>query len=525
MIFQSLRKYSVISLLILGIPYFLEIFLTIFYPENCSKLFVCDPAYIPMKLFQIGTVFFVMYLTFILNEHRKLLLWFWIFLIYIPTIVNLASIYFSGFHITTEFLGNIFNTHFREVWFFIKRYWIFFTVNICFIILVFFLKINRLAYKKKYYGLLSFALFLTSVFMSKLLPVHTIVNTFYAYLADIREMEECMKSHKTIDDIGWRIKFSGKQTYVLVIGESVDRKHMGIYGYERQTTPCFYDLKDELFVFKNVNTAHVITAAVIKDFFQFRNGKNEKPVKLIPFLKDAGFKTFWFSNQGKIDFFDNTVTRLGKMCDEYAFIYSEKADFSSDIYKVIDNCNRIGLDENLLKYLLKALEDSAEKKFIVLHLNGSHCPIDLTYPPEFAKFTLPKTYYDKMKALCVCHYDNSILYTDYILNEIIKQLKLTDGINCVVYLSDHGQDILDTEDCILTARTWPNSYEVPFIVWMSEKYRQINSDFISQCDLTRHYVTDKLAYSIIDLLGITHTSIDLSNSIFNSDRKTSLIKK
>ena len=87
----------------------------------------------------------------------------------------------------------------------------------------------------------------------------------------------------------------------------------------------------------------------------------------------------------------------------------------------------------------------------------------------------------------------------------------------MLYLSDHGQDINDTKECNLTARTWPNGYEVPFVVWISEKYRKDNAEFIKNWNMNRKYVTDKTAYSLIDLARLSHPDIDLSNSIFSEE--------
>ncbi len=104
---------------------------------------------------------------------------------------------------------------------------------------------------------------------------------------------------------------------------------MSIYGYNRQTTPHFDNLKNELFAFKNVNTAHAFTSGAVKSMFQINLDKsNNQQYTLIHFFKDAGFKTFWFSNQGRFNIFDNYVMRFGKLCDEYAFII-----WVSDQYK------------------------------------------------------------------------------------------------------------------------------------------------------------------------------------------------
>lgn len=203
------------------------------------------------------------------------------------------------------------------------------------------------------------------------------------------------------------------------------------------------------------------------------NTSSTQQYTLIHFFKDAGFKTFWFSNQGRSNIFDNSVMRLGKLCDKYAFINNAGINDKSLF------------DENLLQYFHTALKDEAKKKLIVLHLIGSHTPLDFRYPSNFDRFKLPHNYYDKRKATYVTYYDNSILYTDYILNEITKLLKLQNGYSAMLYLSDHGQDINDTKECDPGARKGQNAYEIPFIIWISDEYKNKNSAFIKSwntCD-------------------------------------------
>ena len=90
----------------------------------------------------------------------------------------------------------------------------------------------------------------------------------------------------------------------------------------------------------------------------------------------------------------------------------------------------------------------------------------------------------------------------------------------MLYLSDHGQDINDTKECDLGARKGPNAYEIPFILWVSDEYKNKNSAFIKSWNTDTPYVTDKVAYTIIDLARMKHKSIDLSKSILSMQEKS-----
>lgn len=505
------------SFFILGIPVFVELFLILNYPEPGLGLIDYPPFYTTIKAAGLLVNFSLSYILFISVRSklmRKISITLWLLILHIPANLDFICARVTGTLLSNDFMFAIFNTHLREAILIIKEYSVFICVNLLIIFCAFCLKSDK-RYINKKYSIYAAILLIYSICCLTIQPFNRVIFAFSAHTEDLKDIDRFSKMRTEIEGI--ETKFKGKETYVFVIGESVDRKHMGIYGYDRPTTPHFEKIKNELFVFKDVTTAHVFTSAAVKSMLLVRNN-SDQIYSLIQFFKNAGFKTFWFSNQGKVDNFDNSVMRFGKSCNEYAFVHGKDVIYSSENYNLIfeDEQRRLKLwDENLLEYFEKALSDPSEKKLIVLHLKGSHCPITMRYPPEFAKFSLPHKYYNKKKSLGVCWFDNSILYTDHILNEVIKNLKKSGEMSAMLYLSDHGQDIYDTKECVLTARTWPHGYEVPFVVWVSEKYRRNNAVFIKGWNTDLKYVTDKTAYSLIDLARLSHPSIDLSNSIFS----------
>ena len=504
MMIKKYKKSHIIAFFILGLPFFAEFYLNISYREFHSEFFVSSLARTIIRLIELSAVFLTTYIAYLLSNHKKMILLIWALLIYIPTSLNIISVYVSGFLIHEDFLSVIFNTDIKEATNCLKDYSVYIFWNFFVISSIFFIKSTKITYRNKYYGTYAIFLLISELVVMDLLPFHTVITTMSEYYSDMKEAKEYDKKHEPLNNIQNELK-DQQQTYVIVIGESVDRKHMSIYGYNRQTTPYFDNLKSELSVFKNVNTAHAFTSGAVKSMFQLNTSSNtnNKRYTLIHFFKDAGFKTFWFSNQGRAKVFDSVVTHLGKLCDEYKFINDSDVSETSLF------------DEFLLKYFRKALQDKAKQKLIVLHLMGSHIPLKFRYPKEFRKFKISNNYYDKRKATYVTYYDNSILYTDYILNKIINLLKFQNGYSAMLYLSDHGQDINDTKECELGTRTWPNSYEVPFIIWISDEYKNKNSAFIKSWNTYIPYVTDKTAYTIIDLARMKHQSIDLSKSILS----------
>jgi heptose-I-phosphate ethanolaminephosphotransferase len=332
-------------------------------------------------------------------------------------------------------------------------------------------------------------------------PIKTICKAVIFQLKELNEISS-NSNQKPLNDIVSKIH-KQKQTYVIVIGESVDRKHMSIYGYDKKTTPHFDNLKNELYVFKNVRSAFSCTTESVKNALKI---ENDNCKNIINFLKDAGFKVFWFSNQGKCHLMDNQVEKIAKLTNNYRCISGSTVYFSDKF------------DGQLLGCLNEALNDkTSDKKVIFLHFIGSHTPLNDRYPKEFDVFKLPNLFNYAWKACAVCYFDNSILYTDYVLKCAIEMLKKKCDCACLLYFSDHGQDIYDTEESKIfreISDDSPHLYEIPLIIWVSKKYKLLNKDFIQNWNMEKEYVIDKLAYSIADLIRLSHPIIVKENSIF-----------
>jgi len=151
---------------------------------------------------------------------------------------------------------------------------------------------------------------------------------------------------------------------------------------------------------------------------------------------------------------------------------------------------------------------------------GSHLGYAERYPPAFEKFTeKPRSKYSHDKAVHLVNaYDNSILYNDYIVKEIIERVRKQNATSYVLYFSDHGDDVYDT---------WDNAghneylgtnpmYEVPFVVWFSEKYKEDHQLEISISEIeSRKYMLDEFIHSFADITQIGFEGYDASKSVFS----------
>lgn len=541
---MSIKKHRlkvVLFFLILSLPFVLEFYLQYSYASCIGIRYISVGVNLARILLQFFSLLVIFVALCLLSIARKIILGIWTLLIYLPTLLDVISVYFTKLTLNADFLLTIFDSTREEVIYCLSHYWIWALSNICVVASMFLLKLpqsldsyllkeldvtkrkeqgkqrestslkSNKVKKTKYFWLL-LGMLIINLTISDKLPLHTIIKQYSRYIHSISEAKKYSKKgcfH--LSGIENRSK-SDTQTYVVVIGESVDRKHMGVYGYEKQSTPYFSNLasKNELFVFKNVITAFAFTSSAVNNMFSIEMDRSNKARKnncyfysLLHFFADAGFKTFWISNQSGIDSLDITVTRLGMLSNEFTFLG--------------DSHGLSNFDETLLEPFEKALKDKAKKKLIILHLIGSHFPLDIRYPQEFSKFGLPDVYRDKEKAFGVSMYDNSILYTDHCLSEILKKLKKNASYAAMLYLSDHGQDMWDTEDCTLGTRTWPDGYEIPFVIWVSDEYRIKNKEFIEKWNVNAPYVSDRTAYTLIDLARLRHADVEKnlqSGSIF-----------
>ncbi len=128
----------------------------------------------------------------------------------------------------------------------------------------------------------------------------------------------------------------------------------------------------------------------------------------------------------------------------------------------------------MLGFLREELADTAaRKKFIVLHTYGSHFLYRDRYSKDCARF-LPDDFIDasvKDREKLINSFDNTVLYTDSVLSEIIDMLKRQNCRAAMFYSSDHGEDIFDDErQRFLHASPTPTYYQlrVATLCWLSD---------------------------------------------------------
>ena len=293
---------------------------------------------------------------------------------------------------------------------------------------------------------------------------------------------------------------------VLVLGESTDRNHMQLYGYNRKTNPLLDSVKDELMLYNNTISTEVFTLkAVPKILTSLNNDSNgESLVDIVQVFKAAGYDTYWLSNQRPISFHDNAISKIASGSKMFKF-YNHLIDRDTKV-----------LDEEILPDYIKTLQQPG-KKLIVLRLIGTHFDYDNRYPEAYNKFDISDT--DNKKQKLINEYDNAILYNDFIVHSIITKLKENTQKSALLYVSDHGENIYDNSTDFFGRSeeiVTKNMFEIPFMLWTSEDFdKPKDFQYIPNRPFTSQYTYESIGH----IFGVMHKSMDVENSIFSSEFK------
>lgn len=296
---------------------------------------------------------------------------------------------------------------------------------------------------------------------------------------------------------------------VMIIGESFAKRHSSLYGYEKPTNPQLCSLRDSsrLYVFNRVVAPELKTIKAFKRFMSTwqpsEASENEwfKGTTINEVVERCGYTTYWISNQSKIGFWDNIVGKYADLCACSRFVGNKFAGL-----------NRSTFDEEVLPLLRSVLQKEArqaERNFYFVHLMGSHPAFTQRYPANRHHFT--SSDYQKYpihQRENRANYDNSILYNDSVVSEIIKCFADSEAV--IVYFSDHGLDIYQSANdfCAhgnaLNPKSKAAAEAIPFMVYASQQYRQRFPATVAKLESTtnRSFTTDYLIYTIMDLVGV-----------------------
>lgn len=345
-----------------------------------------------------------------------------------------------------------------------------------------------------------------------------LIAGYAKYKQDLSQMEDLLTQNSMIPPLEhMKVDIRNESnTLVLVIGESTNRNRMSLYGYTRPTTPLLEAKKDDLLVFNNVFSPRPYTIEVLQQALTFADEENpnlylSKP-NLLNIMKQAGYKTYWITNQQTQTKRNTMLTTFSQIADEQIYLNNNRRQNSSSYDEVV-----------LEPFKQIMAQDSIEKKFIVVHLLGTHSRYDYRYPETFAHFNNYKTsrnLNDKEKN-SYNFYDNAIYYNDFVISSIIDIIHQHKNPSAMLYLSDHGEEVFDDISQNKMGRNEADPtlamYSIPFIIYGNPQWK-ISHDMNALKKYTnRIYSSSNLLYTYCDLAGITFDEFDQRKSILNKE--------
>lgn len=287
------------------------------------------------------------------------------------------------------------------------------------------------------------------------MSIYMETKNYQANYDEFERKKEARKQSLVQKDLAFSNK---KGIYVMVIGESENRTRMSAYGYHFNTTPWLKSMKanPRMLLFQNAYPCHVQTVLVLTYALttknQYNNVSLENAASILDMAKAAGYETIWLSNQVKYGSWGTPVTVIASDADQQIWINNHAGNtldtnyFDGELLKCLDNVKM------------------SDKTLIVIHLMGSHISYHSRYPKEFEKF------YEEGKN---SEYDNSILYTDYVLQHLVNHFNKIPNFKGLVYFSDHGEAVNYGMAHNPSTFMFDMAY-IPFFMYFSDSYIKEN---------------------------------------------------
>ena len=309
------------------------------------------------------------------------------------------------------------------------------------------------------------------------LPIYRLMFSVYANnLADHQIVQLEASSQKVqIDSCSYRVP-----NIVLIIGESYNKHHSQLYGYNMPTTPRQVAMAKEgsLVPFTDVVAPWNLTSYVFKNILSLQavgDSAEWCDYPLFPeVFRKAGYHVTFITNQ-----FQSKANEA--VYDFSGGFFLNNPDLSNKLFDTRNN-RLHPFDAGVLQEYDNLKKEDKEHNLIILHLMGSHLMYKARYPQKTRKF-LQDNMYDrpeltKKQRMILADYDNSVRYNDSIVWAVTQRFADKDAV--VIYMPDHGEEIFDGEPYMygrmhganIDYRLARNEMEIPFWIWGSPKYRE-----------------------------------------------------
>ncbi|WP_239326449.1 phosphoethanolamine transferase [Snodgrassella gandavensis] len=305
-----------------------------------------------------------------------------------------------------------------------------------------------------------------------------------------------------------------KRLLVLVVGETTRAQSWGLNGYQRQTTPELAAMGENIINFPQVTSCGTATAVSLPCLFSnmprqhYKANLAKHQEGLLDILQRAGVGVLWRDNDGGCK----------GVCERIRHV--DVGDWAPDLKCTGDGC----LDESLLINLRTVMARLPDDAVLVLHTMGSHGPAYYQRYPDAFRHFMPTCDTNQIQQ-CTTEqlrntYDNTVLYTDHILAEIIRLLQSQTGLaSAMWYFSDHGES-LGENGMYLHATPYAiapaEQTHIPMLLWVNHDFaRTSNLDMncLRQYARQQAFSHDNIFHSVLGLMDVKtseyQTQLDL----------------
>lgn len=344
------------------------------------------------------------------------------------------------------------------------------------------------------------------------LPVYRLLHALHVVHISQKELQTLIErtNQVQVDSCSFR-----SPKIVFIIGESYNRHHSALYGYDKPTTPWQSSMAADsaMAVFTDVVAPFHQTSEVLKLAFSLY-GYGEKrswadyPLFTQLFLK-AGYHVSFITNQlVNVPTQDVWDFSSGNIINEPELSRSQFSERNTALHTY---------DEGLLADYDSLGVKNHEHQLVIFHLLGQHVAYADRYPQTYNRFKAsdydrPDLSDDDRQVLA--DYDNATLYNDEVVRRIVALFQ--DDETVVIYMPDHGELCFDIENeegreafgrslDVKTESEIRQQFEIPFWIWMSDRYRQRHPDVYERLRAVRDlpFMTDDIDQLLLGLAGIS----------------------
>ncbi|MEN5302343.1 phosphoethanolamine transferase [Pseudomonas sp. TWI628] len=295
------------------------------------------------------------------------------------------------------------------------------------------------------------------------------------------------------------------ETLVFVIGESSRPHNWSLYGYHNRTTPHL-DQQPGLFKFNRMCTTAPYTSVAVPSLLSLEPIRDWDLIasnkSLVGIFRAAGYDTYWLSSQ-EVDSFGGIIPQI-----------AAEAQYRQYLERSYDGA----LIPALQNVLGKA---NGQRQAIFIHIKGSHFEYARRFPSDFAQF---KPASDSQKDRITADYDNSVLYTDWLLSSIMQQLTASQKKALLVYSSDHGENLLDDSRALL-GHGMGNEYDLSTsaFVWSSGNLSPEQSGKLEKLKAREDQQVSiaSLPHTLLNMAGISMPGYDSTQDLLSDDYRSS----